>query len=112
MPQRDLIGEQQLNQVLKTITDRHPSINTKRFQTLNKGEIKQITIDEPIKIGVFTAHPSQVKDESSVLYYESNQFNKETTVFKIIVKELPTYIAIDPYGTPSDENLTDNLVQL
>ena len=69
-------------------------------------------MDEPIKIGVFTEHPSLAKDDSSVLYYVSKRINKEITEFKIIVKELPSYIAIDPYGTRSDENLVDNLMSL
>lgn len=168
---RDLIGESQVNKVLKTLTDRHRSINkmeantiellneiykvtpqeqhvliddwfkkvitydlgieessykelangtyevtvtvkSKRFENLNNGEIKQITIDEPIKIGVFTTHPSYVKDNSSILYYESNQLNKEMTEIKIIVKEKPTYISIDPFGTRSDENLSNNNYKL
>ena len=85
---------------------------SKRFTTLENGEIKQISINEPIKIGVFATHPSHIKDESSVLYYESNQINKEITEIKIIVKEKPTHIAIDPYGTRSDENLVDNILEL
>ena len=168
---RDLIGEKQVNQVLKTLTDRHRHINklevnsiefldevykvtpqvqhvliddwfkrvitydlgieessyeelangtfevtvtihAKRFETLASGEIKEIAIDEPVKIGVFTEHPSKVKHDSSVLYYGSNQISKEITEIKIIVKELPSYIAIDPYGTRSDENLVDNLMEL
>jgi ABC-2 type transport system permease protein len=168
---RDLIGENQVNHVLKTITDRHRSINkletnsielldeiykvtpqdqhvliddwfkrvitydlgieessyktlangsyevtvkvnAKRFQTLDNGEVKQINIGEPIKIGVFTTHPSYVKDDSSILYYESKQINKEMTEINIIVKEKPSYISIDPYGTRSDENLVDNIIQL
>ncbi len=87
-------------------------IKAKRFETLESGEIKQIAINEPIKIGVFTEHPSTVKDDSSILYYESNQINKEMTEFKFIIKEKPEYIAIDPYGTRSDENLVDNLISL
>ncbi|MGK0379406.1 MAG: hypothetical protein ACJA1Z_003234 [Patiriisocius sp.] len=168
---RDLIGEKQVNQVLKTLTDRHRYINklavnsiefldevykvtpqvqhvliddwfkrvitydlgieessyeelangtfevtvtihAKRFETLASGEIKEIAIDEPVKIGVFTEHPSKVKHDSSVLYYGSNQISKEITEIKIIVKEVPSYIAIDPYGTRSDENLVDNLMEL
>ena len=31
---------------------------------------------------------------------------------KIIVDQLPKYISIDPYGTRSDENFTDNLLSL
>ncbi len=168
---RDLIGEKHVNTVLRTITDRHRSINkyeattielldeiykvtpqdqhaliddwfkkiitydltieessyaalangtyeitvkvkAKRFETLNSGDIKQISINEPVKIGVFTTHPSNVKDNSSVLYYESSHINKEETEIKIIVNQLPDYIAIDPYGTRSDENLVDNLLKL
>jgi len=168
---RDLIGEKQVNTVLKTITDRYRTINkleantielldeiykvtpteqytlvndwfkkvitydvgieessflelangtyeitakvkARRFETLDSGETKKIYIDEPIKIGVFTTHPSSVKDESSILYYESNQFNKEMTEVKIIVKEKPKYISIDPFGTRSDENLVDNIMRL
>jgi len=169
MALRDLIGEKQVNNVMKTITDRHRSINklevnsiefldeiykvtpteqhtliddwfkkvitydlgieessykkltngtyeilakvkAKRFETLATGEIKEIAIDEPIKIGVFNTHPSLVKDDSSILYYQSNIINKEETIIKIIVKELPKYIAIDPFGTRSDENSTDNIL--
>ncbi len=85
------------------------SVKAKRFETKDGEEIKQITINEPIKIGVFTTHPSNVKDNSSILYYESNTIDKEETVLKIIVNEMPKHIAIDPFGTRSDENFTDNL---
>ena len=168
---RDLVGEKQINLVLKTLTDTYRNSNkleattldflkeiykitpthqhhliedwfkkvitydlgienattkalangtfevsikviAKRLETLNSGEVKQIAIDEPIKIGLFSKHPSNVKDDSSVLYYESNKINKEITEIKIIVKEKPSYVAIDPYGTRSDENLVDNIFQL
>lgn len=172
MALRDLIGEKQVNQVLKTIIDKHRNINklavnsielldaiyevtpsiyhkliddwfkrvitydlgieessykelangtfevtakvrAKRFKTLRNGGDEQISIDEPIKIGVFSKHPSQVKNyDNSILYYESNQLNKEFTEIKIIVKEKPSYISIDPFGTRSDENYTDNISRL
>ncbi|MEH6537711.1 MAG: hypothetical protein V7719_15025 [Psychroserpens sp.] len=54
----------------------------------------------------------EVKDESSILYYTDNQFNKDEAELKFIVNELPQYIAIDPFGTRSDENFTDNLLSL
>ena len=85
------------------------TVKAKRFETINNGEIIQIGINEPIKIGAFTTHPSLVKEGSSVLYYESNQINKEITEVKFIVSEIPNYIAIDPYGTRTDENLVDNI---
>ena len=171
MALRDLIGEKQVNLVLKTLTDKHRTVNklaansielldeiykvtpkkqhiliddwfkkvitydlgieessynempngayevtvkvkAKRFETLNTGEIKQIFIDEPIKIGVFSKHPSEVKkNDNSILYFESNHINKEITEIKIIVKEKPEYISIDPFGTRSDENSVDNTVR-
>jgi len=168
---RDLIGESEVNKVLKTITDRYRdtnkldattielldeiykvtpkayhtlvddwfkkvitydleiedasykalkngtyevlvNINAKRFETLNTGEIKQIPINEPIKIGVFTEHPSIVKSDNPILYYESKLIAKGKTEIKIIVSKKPNYISIDPYGTRSDENLVDNVFKL
>ncbi|WKK64580.1 ABC transporter permease/M1 family aminopeptidase [Lutimonas zeaxanthinifaciens] len=168
---RDLIGEDQVNQVLKIMTDKYRNINqfelttvefldeiykvtpikyhsliddwfkkviiydlaiddssykkiddgtyeisvnikAKRFETKSSGEIEQIAINEPIKIGLFSTHPASVKDESSILYYESSNIHKQDTVVKIVVNELPKYISIDPYGTRSDENLTNNLFDL
>jgi ABC-2 type transport system permease protein len=171
MALRDLIGEKQVNQVLKTITDKHRNINkleansiefldelykvtsqehhilindwfkkvitydlgieetsykvlensafevtvkvkSKRFETINGGDIKQILINEPIKIGIFTKHPSLISKEDTILYLEPHQINKETMELKIIVNQLPKYIAIDPYGTRSDENFVDNIMHL
>lgn len=164
---RDLIGEKQVNYVLKSLTEKHRHINklavnsielleeiykvtpaeyhrlvddwfkrvitydlgveessykelengtfevtatvrVKRFKTLSNGGVEQISIDEPIKIGIFTAHPSNVKDDSSILYYESCRINKDMTEIKMIVKKKPLYISIDPFGTRIDENYTDN----
>jgi hypothetical protein len=87
-------------------------VKAKRHETNSIGETNQIAINEPIKVGIFTSHPSFVKDDSSILYYQSNHIEKEDTVIKIIVKQLPKYISIDPFGTRSDENYADNLFQL
>lgn len=171
MALRDLIGEDQVNDVLKSLTDKYRSssnleansielleeiykvtpkeyhnliddwfkkvitydlaidegsyqeladgtfevslnIKAKRFETNALGETGRIMINEPIKVGIFTKHPAFVKDESSILYYQSNTIQKEDTVIKIIVKELPKYISIDPFGTRSDENLDNNIFNL
>ena len=44
--------------------DDYGGLYAKHFETLVTGEIKQITINEPIKIVIFTAHPSNVKGQS------------------------------------------------
>ncbi|WP_417799758.1 M1 family aminopeptidase [Tenacibaculum sp.] len=88
------------------------TIKAKRFETKENGDIKEIGINEPIKIGIFSTHPSEVKDNSTVLHYESKQINKGLTEVSFIVNKKPNYIAIDPYGTRNDENLVDNIVRL
>ncbi len=168
---KDLIGEDQINNIMKTLTDKYRSINkleitsiefleevykhtpkeqhelvndwfkkvitydlgieenisytaldngsfevtiqvkAKRFETVTEGGIQPIKIDEPIKIGVFTKHPSLVKSKTSLLHYQSHRINKEITEIKIIVHDKPAYISIDPYGTRSDQNLADNVMK-
>jgi ABC-2 type transport system permease protein len=171
MALRDLIGEKQMNQVLKTMTERHRYTNkleansielldeiykvtpkeyhvliddwfkkvitydlsiedssykalengtfevtiklkAKRFETLNSGEIKQISINEPILIGVFTKHPSLISNEDTILNLKPHQINKETMELTIIVDQLPKHISIDPFGTRSEENFVDNIMHL
>ncbi|MGI9531255.1 M1 family aminopeptidase [Lutimonas sp.] len=168
---RDLIGEDKVNEVLKTITDNHRKTNklevnsieflneiykvvpkeyhtliddwfkkvitydlaiedgsykelpngmyevsvhikALRFETMENENIKQIAINEPIKIGIFTSHPSNIKNNDSILYFQSTQIDSEDTELKFLVKELPKYISVDPFGTRSDENFTDNLIRL
>jgi uncharacterized protein YihD (DUF1040 family) len=85
------------------------SVKAKRFETLADGTEQEITMNEPIKIGVFTTHPSEVRTEETILHYESHQISAGITEIKLIVNEKPRYVAIDPYGTRSDENLSDNV---
>ena len=69
-------------------------------------------MNEPIKIGVFTTHPSKVKDDATILHYESHRILNGVKEIKIIVMQKPSFIGIDPYGTRSDENFEDNIVSL
>ncbi|MGB1308772.1 MAG: hypothetical protein ACPG6B_07665, partial [Oceanihabitans sp.] len=78
------------------------TVKSKRFSTAETGEMIPTTINEPIQLGVFTEHPSTIKEDNSILYYASNQISQERSEIKIIVKEKPTHIAIDPFGTRSD----------
>ena len=87
-------------------------VNASRMETMETGEAFPVDIAEPIKVGVFSSHPSLVRDDSSVLHFESVFIDKEKSEVKIIVNEKPAFVAVDPYGTRSDENLTDNLMKL
>lgn len=167
---RDLLGEQKLNQVLRTLTDRYrdsnePSITSldlldelykvapqhstliddwfkrvitydlsvveptvkkldngqyqvsvtvkaKRFEMQENGESIDIDINEPIIMSVMTKEPKMVTSENDLHYYQAHQINKESTQITMIVDELPSHVSIDPYGTRSDENIYDNVVEI
>ncbi|MBI9059965.1 MAG: hypothetical protein JEZ01_19525 [Labilibaculum sp.] len=168
---RDLLGEEKLNSVLRSITDRHRNeddfkantlefiedlyqhtpteqhvliddwfkrvitydlsvenakyrelengkyeinfkLQSKRFETQADGSLKEIQINEPIAIGLFSKHPSSANEENGILYLKPHQINKKLMEVSLIVDELPEYVAIDPYGTRCDEDFIDNLVLL
>jgi hypothetical protein len=88
------------------------SIFAKRFEVQKNGEANLIEINEPIQVGVFTKHPKNIASEKPILYLEDHQIDREKMELKITVKELPTYISIDPFGTRSDKNRIDNLKRL
>ena len=90
----------------------HFPVSAKRFEIQENGESIPISIDEPIQIGVFTKHPSQVYGETSILYLNHIQINNNQMDINIVTDELPKYISIDPLGTRSDKNLLDNLKSL
>jgi aminopeptidase N len=83
-------------------------IISKRFETLNDGSTKPIQIDEYIQIGVFSKHPKQFRLGDTPIYLNNHHFDKEKSRITLILDEKPNYISIDPYGTRSDENLSDN----
>lgn len=171
MAMRDLIGEDKVNQVLRTLVDRYRDQNellvaspelidefykvtpkqhhqliddwfkrvitynlsvknatvtvlkngkykvdievtAHRFNTLKNGESEPISINEPIMIGAFSKHPQEVAQEQSILYMEPHIVSDDNLHFSIIVDQAPTHVAIDPYGTRSDENLFDNIMKL
>ena len=87
-------------------------IAARRFNTLKNGESEPVSIDEPIMIGAFSKHPKEVAQEQSILYLKSHIVSDDNLHFSIIVDQVPTYVAIDPYGTRSDENLFDNTMEL
>lgn len=88
------------------------SVNAKRFEMQENGEIIDIDIDEPIIISLMTKEPKMVTSNSDLLYHKAHQINKENTQITIIVDELPSHVSIDPYGTRSDENIYDNVIEL
>ncbi|MBL6448842.1 ABC transporter permease subunit [Fulvivirga sp. 29W222] len=87
-------------------------VATSRFKTDEDGEPRPVSINEPIMVGIFTKHPKEITEEQSVLYMKPHRVNSNELHLSIIVDNAPTHVAIDPYGTRSDENLFDNVEEL
>lgn len=87
-------------------------VETNRFETNAEGEEEPIGIDEAVTIGVFSEDPSTIKDQGDVLYLKPHDFNQEKSEIKIVVKERPLFVAIDPYGARVEEKTVDNMKRL
>ncbi|SEB45123.1 ABC-type transport system involved in multi-copper enzyme maturation, permease component [Tenacibaculum sp. MAR_2009_124] len=86
-------------------------IKAKRFEEQVGGNMLEIDIDEPIQIGVFNDHPS-IATTKDVLHLEHHLMNKSRQEIKIVTKEKPFCVAIDPYGTRVEERRVDNIKNL
>lgn len=87
-------------------------VSTKRFEANEEGEDEPIAINEPIVIGIFSEHPSTIKDESNILYLKPSHFDSTTSTISITVDELPKFVSIDPYSSRLDEDFVDNMKEL
>ncbi|MCQ0110706.1 ABC transporter permease/M1 family aminopeptidase [Zhouia amylolytica] len=84
-------------------------IAAKRYQTLEDGSEKKITINEPVPVGVFMKHPSELQSDEDIIYLDNQNLVKEKTVLHFIVDKKPQYVAVDPFGTRLDINRVDNI---
>lgn len=84
------------------------AIQAKRFELREDGVRKDIDINEPIQIGLFTKHPKYANQES-IIFLNPLIINQEKQVIEVVVDELPRFVSIDPYGSRSDKNLSDNV---
>lgn len=168
---RDLIGEEKLNQILYTITQRHRQQNeynahtlefldelykvtppeyhslvdewmkeiirydvsigtssykqldngqyevtlevkARRYMLLEDGSEKEITIQEPIQIGLFKTHPKDLGKDETPIYLKSHLIKNTSTQLKIQVDVLPNTIAVDPFLTRVDRIYSDNMKEL
>lgn len=88
------------------------SILAHRSEMQTDGSMSPTSIDEPILLGLFSCHPKEVDSSSSILYLQPEHISQERTDIRIVVNELPRYIAIDPFGARVEENRLDNVQQI
>ncbi len=87
------------------------TVYAQRFETLADGSTREISINEPIPIGLFTKQPRELGEEDQALYYQLHPIDQATTHLSLIVDERPEWMAIDPFGTRLDANRLDNSYQ-
>lgn len=87
-------------------------IVSQRFETRKNGKEPEISINEPIPVGIFLKHPSEMNQKNQALYLRQHLINKKYSRLKIITDQKPEYIAIDPFGTRTEENRTDNIIKI
>ncbi|MEM7375126.1 MAG: M1 family aminopeptidase [Bacteroidota bacterium] len=85
------------------------SIEAHRSEMQENGAMRQIPINEPVQIGIFSQHPSTIDSASSILYLHPHRISQEKMTITVLVDEFPAYIAIDPFGTRIEENRIDNV---
>ncbi|NER14497.1 hypothetical protein GWK08_13670 [Leptobacterium flavescens] len=86
--------------------------HTGKFETDESGKTARVSINNPIQIGAFMKHPSEMGIDDRPVYLKQHKFNKENSRIKIVVDQLPEYIVIDPFGAHPDTKQEDNVMRV
>jgi aminopeptidase N len=86
------------------------TIDAKKFESVD-GIESEISMSEPIPIGLFSTHPSEASlDNIIYLNPKSIVDGKQKLTFQ--TDKLPKYVSIDPYGTRPDLVRSDNQLEV
>ena len=85
-------------------------IDAKKFESVD-GIESEISMSEPITIGIFETHPSEA-NQHQIITLESHTITDGSQKFVIMVDSLPRYVSIDPYGTRPDLVRSDNHLEV
>ncbi|NQY36966.1 MAG: hypothetical protein HRT37_18785 [Alteromonadaceae bacterium] len=86
------------------------NVQALRLATGKGGEVREVGINEPIKIGLFSAHPDA--DSGAIIYLGNQQINQAQSIVRIIVEQKPAYVMIDPNFTRIDRDLANNITKI
>ncbi|WBL41726.1 M1 family aminopeptidase [Algoriphagus halophytocola] len=84
----------------------------KKLETLSDGSIREIELNEPIRIALFENHPNKNIMEKEII--SSEIFTLESGKNELILhsRVKPKWIGIDPWGTRPDQDRRDNFIRL
>lgn len=86
------------------------TINAKKFESVD-GIESEISMSEPITIGIFETHPSEANNQQILSLSTHTLLNGEV-ILRLEVDSLPKFISIDPYNTRPDLVRSDNHFQI
>lgn len=82
-----------------------------KFYADGEGAETEAPLNDQIELGVFTERPGAGEFESAnVLLMERRPIKSGTQKIKLVTKERPSWVGVDPYNKYVDRNSDDNLV--
>jgi hypothetical protein len=88
------------------------TVEAAKFHADGEGRETRAMLDDVIEIGLFQQKPGEgVFDRSSVIYLERRPVRSGRQQIKVVTRERPTWVGVDPYNKYVDRNSDDNLTQ-
>lgn len=87
-------------------------VQANQYQVDGQGAETEKTLSQMIDIGLFTHDPDDLSIEKSPLYLQKHRIHSGENVIKLIVDQMPTHAAIDPYVRFIDRDTNDNVITL
>jgi aminopeptidase N len=85
-------------------------VTAKKLEVDSAGADHEMTLDERIEVGLFSAEPgSAAPDAKQVIAEERRPIRSGTQVLRFVTDRRPAYAAIDPDGFYIDRNSADNV---
>ncbi|UTW59427.1 ABC transporter permease subunit [Kordiimonas sp. SCSIO 12603] len=89
------------------------TIDAAKFEADNVGNETDLTLNDLVDIGVFTARPDDAGfGAENVLYLQKQRITADTKTIEIIVDGKPAFVGIDPYNKLVDRNSNDNIKEV
>jgi ABC-2 type transport system permease protein len=85
-------------------------ISARKLVADGKGVEKEVPLDEPFDVGVFTVEPGKKGfNDAAVLFMERRAIKSGQQRLRVVVAKEPAWAGIDPYNKRIDRNSDDNL---
>ncbi|SFT36078.1 Peptidase family M1 [Algoriphagus locisalis] len=76
------------------------------------GSEQAIPMAEDLELTAFAVHPKNLKSEQEILFSQPVRIHSGKGQLKIKLHQVPAWIALDPWGTRSDQNREDNFQEI